>query len=280
MLNQVKALARKFALGLLRKLNWGDIRIRHHYTDDVLTLDTFKHRNYWFRGKGRELDSMRLLARLIQPGSTILEAGGHIGYLSIYFAKLCGRSGQVIVFEPDPVNLGYLRRNVAELPQIQVVECAIAASSGTRTLFVESLTGQNNSLYSDYEPFKCNVASSGIDTAGYQTISVEAITIDDYCKRTDMRIDFIKIDIEGAEFEALNGMQRLASSEPPILMVEVTRNADEVFAWLDSHRYQIYSDTLNRIHMANELLYRNVFCLHEVRHSTQLAELSADAISI
>jgi FkbM family methyltransferase len=278
MINRLKATSRKLALWLLQKANWGDIRIRHHYTGDPITLDAFKHRNYWFRGKRREAATMKLLRRLIKSGDTVLDAGGHIGYISIYFARLAD-PGKVVVFEPDPVNLSYLRRNVAHLPQIEIIEKGLAATSGERTFFVESLTGQNNSLYSDYELFKCNVASSGIDAGGYKPMTIDAVTVDQYVQSAGLELSFVKIDIEGAEFEALSGMTQTAASAPPILMVEVTRNAHEVFDWMRSKGYVTFSDQLILLESPESLLYQNVFCLHRERHQGQLAELGLELVA-
>lgn len=48
---------------------------------------------------------MKTLAELARPGDTVVELGGHIGYLSVHLAKIVGDDGTVIVFEPGPNNL-------------------------------------------------------------------------------------------------------------------------------------------------------------------------------
>ena len=158
---------------------------------------------------------MKFLSELINVGDTLLEAGGHMGHFSLYFAQLCGATGQVIVFEPVPANLHYLRRNTAGRPQIKVIEQALGSTVGPPIFFVENLSGQNNSLYVDYDPFKGNAANSGFDGGGYRQIQVFVNTIDEFCRESRSKVNFVKLDIEGAEFEALCGMEQTVAISRP-----------------------------------------------------------------
>jgi hypothetical protein len=117
---------RKVAISALRRFNPGDVSIRHHYTGERITLHSFKHKGYWYYGKRRESESMALFARLVRPQDTVIEVGGHIGYLSLYFAQLVGQRGQVIVFEPGTNNLPYTRANLRAKPNVRLVEIAVA----------------------------------------------------------------------------------------------------------------------------------------------------------
>jgi FkbM family methyltransferase len=75
---------------------------------------------------------MALFARLVRPQDTVIDVGGHIGYLSQYFAQLVGRRGQVIVFEPGPNNLPYTRANLRAKPNVrlEVYDPAMCCSTG------------------------------------------------------------------------------------------------------------------------------------------------------
>src|SRR5262249_24259088 len=108
---------RKVAIAALRRFNPGDISIRHHYTCERIVLHSFKHKGYWYYGKRRESESMALFAQLVRPEDTVIEVGGHIGYLSLYFAQLVGQRGQLIVFEPGANNLPYARANLRGKPK-------------------------------------------------------------------------------------------------------------------------------------------------------------------
>src|SRR6478735_1296610 len=103
--------ARRSLLPIFAKVNPGDITIKNHYTGDALHLHSFQHKGYWFYGRRREAATMKLFQRLIQPESVVAEVGGHIGYITQFFATLVGPRGRVYVFEPGPNNLPYLRAN-------------------------------------------------------------------------------------------------------------------------------------------------------------------------
>lgn len=255
-------LLRRLVLPLLRRLNPGDVTIRHHWTGDPVRLHSFKHRNYWFLGRRRERDAMLLLAAIVRDGQHVIDVGGHIGYLTLYFAKLVGPSGRVTVFEPGPNNLPYIRRNVAARASVALVEMAVSDATGTATLFVEELTGQNNSLRADYRLFELAQESSGLreDT---RAVQVACTTLDDYLERTGTADPhFVKIDIEGVEFEALQGMRRMLARANVALLIEITERFDEVFQFLSTLGFRMFRADRSEILSAADLSDAT-FCLKE-----------------
>lgn len=277
MLSSLKRLFYRTAIWLLRRFNPGDIHLRHHYTHQRFKLDAFKHKGYWVHGKRRECNTMELFGELIRPGDTVFEAGGHIGYMSMYFGSLVGSEGSVTVFEPGPNNLNYLKDNISKLPQVMVVEKAVGAVNELRKFFVEDLTGQNNSLYSDYGTFKNNSAYINYDAGGYREIQVEVVTIDSFCNDAKLHPDFVKIDVEGAELEVLRGMSQTIATKAPLMMVEVTRQTDDVYALLTSQGYLLYSDKRTRLRCPDDNPALNVFCIHREWHKQELARLQLDS---
>jgi hypothetical protein len=121
---------RPLVIGLLW-LTRADIRITNPWTKHSLFLNSFHHKGYWFFRKVRENATMRMLAKCITPGDTVLEIGGHIGFISQYLSQLVGRSGRVIVFEPGSNNLPYIRKNLRELPNVTLEEVAVSDQCGT-----------------------------------------------------------------------------------------------------------------------------------------------------
>src|SRR5687768_9187669 len=141
---------RRIIIPLLKKLNPGKISIRHHYTKGRIVLDAFNHKGYWYHGRNREVDTMELFRKLIQPGFTVIEVGGHIGYITNYFSHLVGPLGKVYVFEPGENNLPYIKENIQKLTNVVLVQKAVSDTNGIARFYVEDLSGQNNSLLSDY----------------------------------------------------------------------------------------------------------------------------------
>jgi len=92
-------LLRKIFLPLFRVFNPGNITIKHHWVPEKrVFLHSFRHKGYWYHKKDRENDTMKIFNILIDQGDTIIEVGGHIGYISQYFSKLVGGGGGGYMF--------------------------------------------------------------------------------------------------------------------------------------------------------------------------------------
>ena len=96
---------------------------------------------------------MLLFKKLINKGDTVIEVGGHIGFISLYFSKLVGKEGIVYVFEPGINNLPYLKNNVKEKHNIVLIEKGVGSSNARMPFYIENLSGQNNSFIKDYDMF-------------------------------------------------------------------------------------------------------------------------------
>jgi FkbM family methyltransferase len=268
---------RRFLLASFSRVNPGDITIKHPYTHDKLRLHSFRHKGYWFHRKRREAATMRVFSQVVQAGDTVVEVGGHIGFVTMYFVRLVGPSGTVIVFEPGENNLPYLRANTAAWVNITIIGKAVGQEAGSMTMYLEDLTGQNNSLVPDYEVLRINVANA--IPAHVSETTVEVVTLDDYFESSGLSPDLVKIDVEGFEYEVLLGARRMLESLHPVIMVEVTRRADEVFELLREAGYQLFRSegqtwfredpTLQ----AGVALDVNTFCLHAEHHQAIAARL-------
>jgi FkbM family methyltransferase len=227
---------RKTSLTLLRKLNLGTIKIKHHHTKTPFYLDAFTHKGYWYHGKKREQDVMALFEKIVDKGNFVVEAGAHIGYISQFFSKLVGDNGKVVLFEPGENNISYLKQNITNFPNISLVEKAVSDTNGIASFYLDSLTGQNNSLLSDYDLYNDNVKFAGISTEKKVT-QLETITIDTYLEANARGkvVDFVKIDVEGAEYPTLKGMNLTLTNYKPSLMIEATESIPEIFKFLKNN---------------------------------------------
>lgn len=250
---------RRIILPVLKRLNPGDIRIKHHYTGKKFTLHSFRHKGYWYHGANRERKTMEFFKRNIAPESTVFEVGGHIGYITNYFASIVGERGKIYVFEPGTNNLPYIRKNVQDLSQVALIEKAVSNQSGTVEFFLDDLTGQNNSIVEDYEQFQVNRKLAFVESK-IAKVAVEAITLDEFIAEHGLKPDFIKIDIEGAELMALEGMENCLKTHRPQLMVEITNNVSEVCAFLHAANYQLFNEEGVPIDTSNRSI-GNVFCI-------------------
>jgi FkbM family methyltransferase len=251
---------RRLVLPILAKINVGDITIRHHYTGDRVHLHSFRHKGYWFHGKKREIETMSQFAALIGHGDTVFEVGGHIGYISMYLAKLVGDSGFVHVFEPGPNNLPYIRRNSRNQPNIFIEPVGVGSSSGTLPFYIEGLSGQNNSFVRDFAGLRANEESAHVE-AQRAVVEVPIVTLDNFASGRGFRPDFVKVDVEGFEYEVLQGMTGLLQSRAPRLMVEVQAHQSDIFQLLSGLGYLAFDPLGQSLITANQLQL-NTFFIH------------------
>lgn len=235
---------RALVVPMLKRLNPGDITIAHHYTRQPFRLHSYRHKGYWFHGKNREKSEMAAFALLIRSGDTVFDVGGHIGYTALYFNELVG-AGRVHVFEPGPNNLPYLRRNIAPCPGITLAEVGVGDVVGRLPMFIEDLTGQNNSLHQDFEGLKNNRAAAHDGGMTVQEVMISVTTLDAYVDMTGVAPDFIKVDVEGFELQVLAGARQTLAEHRPILMVEIQSDHRAVFARLSALGYVAHDPDLD-----------------------------------
>jgi FkbM family methyltransferase len=263
-------LLRWIGLPLLKLVN-RDIFINHPWTRDKLKLSLFEHKGYWFYRRNRERDEMIAFGCLLSPGAHVLEVGGHIGFTSLYFANLVAPSGKVIVFEPGPNNLEYIRFNIATTNSIILEAAGCSDQDGEAILYMDNLTGQNNSLVSDFEGLTANAQAAPGVQVETMPVRISTIKIDTYCEQSAYQPDFIKIDVEGHELAVLRGAERLLSSgNPPMLMVEVQADHQEIIAMLRNYDYRLFSASGEMLGESFTGRHGNVFALNPVFHKEKL----------
>lgn len=150
----------------------------------------------------------RLLDRFVRPGATVIDVGANIGYNTIHAARLAGPVGRVFAVEPTPDNLDVLHGNLraARIANVIVVPVAAGRAAGTRTLFVRGARSAVNSLFAE----SCYAAVT-------EVLRVAVMPLDEL---VDGTAQVVKIDVEGAELDVLEGMPRLLHARPGALVVE------------------------------------------------------------
>lgn len=148
-----------------------------------------------------------LVKKEVKEGDVVLDIGAHIGYFTLIFAKLVGKKGKVFAFEPEPNNFELLRKNVETNGYKNVVLVQRAVSN----------KNEKNKLYLSKD---CS-GMHKIKNSGHSRyfIQMKTIKLDDYFKNYDGNIDFIKMDIEGAEAWALEGMSLLLARSKKVKII-------------------------------------------------------------
>jgi len=179
---------------------------------DIVLVDTPGGKAYTnigqIGGVGRELAFFRvyekgeteLFKRVVREGMTVVDLGANIGYYTLLAAKLVGDKGRVFAFEPTPNNFDLLVKNIEVNGYKNIVaqQKAVSNRNGTTKLF----------LYPG-DPNASNIYDS---CSGRDSIMVGVTSLDSFWQSEGCPpIDVIKMDIEGGEMAALEGMTEIIS---------------------------------------------------------------------
>lgn len=148
-----------------------------------------------------EQATTKLIESTVRPGMVVLDIGAHAGYYTLLAARGTGSEGRVYAFEPEPENFKLLTKNVEANGYLNItpVNLAVCNEVGSRTLFVTSLDNGRHSMYHH------NLPESG-------QVDVDSITVDKFLEGEGWpAVGLIKVDVEGAESEVLEGMEELFS---------------------------------------------------------------------
>lgn len=159
-----------------------------------------------------ELPVQRALAQHLRAGDVFYDVGANVGFFTVLAARLVTESGHVYAFEPVPRNAALIRRNVRlnGLTNVTVVEQAVARASGSGELRLARYAG-GAALATVAPP---------PDTAG--VITVTLTSLDDVIRRAGYRAPrLVKIDVEGAEAEVLDGMSWTMREIRPLIVCEI-----------------------------------------------------------
>jgi len=134
-----------------------------------------------------------------KPGMTVVDAGACRGEFSIYASKCVGPTGRVILLEPDAANVELSKRTLAlngDPQNIQIVQAGLWRERGS----VSFETGNTDTS---------KIVTSPVPTT-VNTVVVPVESLFSLVERCELkRLDFVKMDIEGAEVAALEGLEDL-----------------------------------------------------------------------
>ena len=139
----------------------------------------------------------KIIAGEIKEGDTVVDVGASIGYYTLTFARLVGEKGKVYAFEPAPDIFALLEKNVKENGYKNVIlnNKAVSDKTGKARLYLCDYNNMAHTLSRTRE--------------GAGSVEVETVRLDDYFRDRGGKIDFVKIDVEGAECAAVRGMEQV-----------------------------------------------------------------------
>lgn len=172
-----------------------------------------------------------LLRTIVPPGGVFMDVGANLGYYSLLASRWVGGSGRVYAFEPLRGTYDRLVRNIGlnGAKNIVPLRMACAASAGDRHMRTFADSGWSH-----------------LATDGDEGEAVEATTIDETVERMGVsRLDVIKIDAEGADFEVVKGARRSIEKLRPMVLMEAHHlhrfgaSVDAVSAFFEALGYDL-----------------------------------------
>ena len=191
--------------------------------------------------KEREIDMTQIIQDELQSGDVCFDLGSNIGFYPTLAYNCVGRSGKVLCVEPDPRNIPILQKNIALLEDYEAVSMYhLAISSSSKNKYLQQTELTNLNVLVDTPPAEQN----------YEV--VECLTVDDLCKKTKLKPDFIRMDIEGHEVSALIGMSDL---------VKKTNKALKIFFELHPDSYSVNNDLQEQLRILFEHGFKSKYVI-------------------
>lgn len=196
-------LAEKIRDFVLFRLNDNSLAAVRHLDETVtfrvrdrnLGMDIFHAAGQFF-----ELDELEYCRAQVKPGGVIVDIGANVGNHSVFFGKFLNPS-RLVPIEPNPEALPFLKENLA-LNEITADECGYGVAIG-RTY------GQ-----AGIENIKGDLVGGRLTRGA----SIPVVALDTLMEGA---VDFLKIDVEGMEFEVLRGAQQIIDRSRPLILIEV-----------------------------------------------------------
>ena len=187
-----------------------------------MRLDLQFEKDYWLGTY--ESDLQTAITELVKPGWVAYDVGANIGFVTLLLSQRLGASGKIFAFEALPDNLERLRTHITLNglePRVSVVPGAVAATSET----IRFLIGPSGAMGKAE-------GSAGRTERHQEAIEVPGFSLDDFVYRDgNPPPQVIKMDIEGGEVLAFQGMPRLLSDQRPLILLELHGPEAARIAW-------------------------------------------------
>lgn len=161
-----------------------------------------------------ELPTIRFLRSVLKPGSVCLDVGAQMGYLTLAMATSANKQTIVHSFEPEEQNAQRFRENIAlnGLTNVTLHQSAVSTVDGPLKLYLSNdrNAGTHSTVY-----IESNVST--------EYVEIPSVRLDTFSEQNRLpSIDLIKIDVEGAEIDVINGALESLAHHKPIVIMELS----------------------------------------------------------
>ena len=208
----------------------------------------------------------KMILEYLKPGMTFFDIGAHIGYFTMLASYIVGEKSMVHSFEPTPNTYEVLIQNIKR-KNVITNNCAVFSKE---TFIRFNDYGLKYSAFNTFK--KARLDESILKNLNPISVKVKTVTLDKYVKMEKCKPDFIKIDVENAELEVLQGAKDTIKKFHPIISIEVgdfdlnDKHSSECISLLNNYGYQAYEYRNNRIlkhNIKNKYVYDNILFLYQ-----------------
>ena len=203
-----------------------------------------------------------MILRYLKPAMTFCDVGVHFGFFSLLASAIVGGKGRVYSFEPTPETYSVLLKNTKEKTNIITNNIALFSS---KTILPFNNYGLRYSAYNSFS--QARLDDNILKKVVPQRITVNTITLDEYTENNNIKLDFVKIDAESAEYEILKGMKKILSKRRPIVTIETgdfIKSSKICLSYIMNFDYQPYEFRDNKIvkhQIKDKYEYNNILFL-------------------
>lgn len=197
------------------------------------------HQSYWlYKNYIMDFDEFDFIKKVSRKGDVIIDIGANIGVYSFWFDKCISDEGRIFAFEPDKNNLIKFRYNMElnkETTAISIYDLAVSNKEGV----IDFFSGLDEQSSISFQTNK----------AGMETCQVKTTTLDGFCKQENIEVvNFLKIDVEGAEYLVLEGAKELLTNKSiKVIQLELNNHINnynlkvaDVVKMMNEFNYSLY----------------------------------------
>ena len=212
----------------------GDVIVEFEGYKELISSPTRKWSpSWWIYERGYyEKNVTEAVQRLLHPGDTAVDVGSNMGYYTVMIASMVGPTGRVIAFEPVREASRYLlgSAELNDFRHIELFDCCLGAENGT--------------IAFDRASYRVNAAHRDSE----RQLMVPIRAFDDMASElAPERLALVKIDVEGAEFDVIQGMAGTIAEHRPHILIEIHpemirefgHTAQELLGRLEASGYRV-----------------------------------------
>ncbi|UOK43640.1 MULTISPECIES: FkbM family methyltransferase [Flavobacterium] len=201
---------------------WPSLYKKRYYK----TLDSLSTGNYKCEPE------LLYIQQILKPDSVFIDIGTNKG-IYLYQAEKVVTNGRIIGFEPNKSLVNYIK---PLFPKAEIYPFAVSSKSGTAVL---NIPKKGNGL----QDTRASLEAMGEDV---EKVEIQMVTLDGFAKEKSLsKIDVVKIDVEGHEFDSVKGCENILKTIKPIFIIEIElRHAHypihEIFEYIKGFGYEVF----------------------------------------